>query len=106
MRRAWIAGDVILFTAAIATARGPFESLVAGYALLIVASSMWYKPALVAVTTVSTVAAYLCLLVLRGSQQTPPLHPYLVVGILLVTGGITISLVRRIRQLLMVRSRL
>lgn len=106
MRRAWIAGDVILFTAAIATARGPFESLVAGYALLIVASSMWYKPTLVAVTTASTVASYLYLLVSRGSPETPPLHPYLVVGILLVTGGVTISLVRRIRQLLLVRSRL
>lgn len=105
IRRTWIATDAALFTVAVANARGPFESLVAGYALLIVASSMWYKPRLVAVTTVSTVISYCILLSVRGSAETPSHYPYLVIGILIVTGGIVISLVRRIRQLLTIRSR-
>lgn len=105
IRRTWIATDAALFTVAVANARGPFESLVAGYALLIVASSMWYKPRLVAVTTVSTVLSYCILLNVRGSAETPSHYPYLVTGILIVTGGIVISLVRRIRQLLTIRSR-
>ena len=105
IRRTWIATDAALFTVAVANARGPFESLVAGYALLIVASSMWYKPRLVAVTTVSTVISYCILLNFRGSAETPSHYPYLVIGILIVTGGIVISLVRRIRQLLTIRSR-
>lgn len=105
-RRCWIATDAALFTVAVANAKGPFESLVAGYALLIVASSMWYKPRLVAVTTAATIVSYCFLVSSRGHPETPPHHPFLVMGILLVTGGIVISLVRRILQLLTVRSRL
>ncbi len=105
-RRTWIACDAALFTAAVANAQGPIESLVTGYALLIVASSMWYRPKLVAVTTGASVVSYSVLLAYRGAADTPPHYPYLVVGLLLVIGGIVTSLVRRIRQLLAVRSRL
>lgn len=105
VRRTWIATDAALFTVAVANARGPFESLIVGYALLIVASSMWYKPRLVAVTTAATVISYCILLTFRGSEETPAHYPYLVTGVLVVTGGIVISLVRRIRQLLTMRSR-
>lgn len=106
MRRSWIAFDAAMFTIAVANGRGPFESLVAGYALMIVASSMWYKPRLVAVTTAATVLSYCVLLSVKGSEQTPTHYPFLVVGILIVTGGIVISLVNRILKLLSIRSRL
>ncbi len=105
-RRTWIACDAALFTAALVNAQGPIESLVTGYALLIIASSMWYRPKLVIVTTVASVISYTVLLAYRGAADTPPHYPYLVVGLLLVIGGIVTSLVRRIRQLLEVRSRL
>lgn len=105
IRRTWIATDAALFTVAVANANGPFESLISGYALLIVASSMWYKPRLVAVTTLSTVISYIVLLNYRGSPATPAHYPFLVIAILIVTGGIVISLVRRILQLLSMRSR-
>ncbi|WP_417847264.1 serine/threonine protein kinase [Thalassoglobus sp.] len=106
IRRTWIAADAALFTAAVANAEGPVESLVTGYALLIVTSSMWYKPRLVAVTTISSVISYLFLVAYRGDPETPGHFPYLVIGILLVIGGIVISLVRRILKLVTIRSRL
>ncbi|MEW4490596.1 serine/threonine-protein kinase [Thalassoglobus sp. JC818] len=106
VRRCWVASDAILFTAAVYYAARPVESLVAGYALLIVASAMWYKPRLVAVTTVTSVISYFFLHSMRGDPETPGHYPYLVAGILIVTGGIVISLVRRILQLLSFRSRL
>lgn len=106
MRRTWIATDVVLFTVAVALPDSPFESLLPGYALLIIASSLWYKPRLVAVTTIACILSYCFLLKLEGSPDTPEHYPFLVVVILLVTGGIVISLVRRIRQLLMIRNRL
>ncbi|TWT47019.1 Serine/threonine-protein kinase PrkC [Thalassoglobus neptunius] len=105
VRRCWVASDAILFTAAVYYAARPIESLVAGYALLIVASAMWYKPRLVAVTTVTSVISYFFLHSMRGDPETPGHYPYLVAGILIVTGGIVISLVRRILQLLSFRSR-
>ncbi|WP_197442234.1 serine/threonine protein kinase [Thalassoglobus polymorphus] len=106
IRRTWIAADAALFTAAVANAEGPVESLVTGYALLIVTSSMWYKPRLVAVTTIASVISYLFLVAYRGDPETPGHFPYLVIGILLVIGGIVISLVRRILKLVTIRSRL
>lgn len=105
VRRCWVATDAALFTAAVFYAAQPIESLIVGYALLIVASSMWYKPRLVIVTTCASIVSYLILNFYRGYAQTPAHYPYLVVGILGVLGGIVTSLVRRILQLLSARTR-
>ena len=105
VRRSWVATDAALFTASVTYAEGPIESLIVGYALLIVASSMWYKPRLVAVTTGASILSYLTLNWFRGDPDTPSHYPYLVVGILGVLGAIVTSLVRRILQLLSARTR-
>lgn len=100
VREVWLAMDAVLFTAALAYAESPMESLVVGYGLLIVASSLWYQPRLVWGMTGTVVAAYWGLFLLRGAEETPDHYPFIVSGILLVVGWVVGSLVRKIRLLL------
>jgi len=104
VRFVWIAMDAALFTAAVVYAEGPVESLLVGYSLLIVASSMWFQPELVWVMTATSAVAYCVLLNIRGAEGTPIHYPYIVIGILIVVGGIVAALVRRVRMLLQVRA--
>jgi eukaryotic-like serine/threonine-protein kinase len=104
VREAWIALDALLFTIALGYAESPVETLVVGYGLLIVASSLWYQPRLVWGVTGMAVFSYLGLLWWRGAEETPGHYPYIVIGILLVVGVIVASLVRKIRLLLHLQS--
>jgi serine/threonine-protein kinase len=98
VRVLWVATDAVLFTLAAGWAEGPIESLAVGYALLIAASGLWYRPSLVILMTASSVISYGALLLVRGAAQ-PGHYPFIVAGILAVIGGVVTALVRRIRQL-------
>ena len=100
VRLIWVAVDVSLFTAAVIYAEGPVELLVVGYALLIVASSMWFQPELVGLMTCGSVIAYIVLISIRGAEGIPVHYHLIVMGILTVVGVITGTLVSRIRFLL------
>lgn len=96
----WVGVDGILFTAAVAFAEGPIESLVVGYALLIAASGLWYQTSLVWLMTVVSIVSYLLLTSTQGGSRAPLHYPFIVTGILGVIGGCVAALVRRIRKLL------
>ncbi|MCA8998298.1 MAG: serine/threonine protein kinase [Planctomycetaceae bacterium] len=100
VRYVWVAMDAVLFTVALNFAQPPIESLLLGYPMLIAACSLWYEPTVVLVMTIASVVSYLTLFTLRGDSQTPVHYPFIVTGMLLVVGGITFGLIRRIRKLL------
>ena len=105
VRFIWVALDAVLFTVAMTFAERPLESLMVGYALLIVASALWFRPYLVWLMTAASVLAYGLLFKLRGAEMTPLHYPYIVAGILIVIGAIMALLIREMQVLWNMRAR-
>lgn len=93
VRIAWVAADVVCFTAALVWAEAPRESLVIGYALMIVTSALWWRPWLIWTVTGANIAAYVWLIATYGSSDTPPHYPFIVTVVLLVMGIVMAGLI-------------
>lgn len=97
---AWAAVDVASFTALVSLAAGPHDVLVAGYPLLIVASGLWFRVRLVSGMTAACVAACMWLwLSGRLNPELPKHYLWILLSILLITGGAVAFQVYRIRTL-------
>lgn len=93
VRLVWIGVDALCVTAALAVAEGPLESLVVGYALLIVASALWFQPGLIWMTTAASIVAYFWLIAEHGSPATPMHYPFIVAGVLIVIGAVMAGII-------------
>lgn len=96
---AWAAVDAGLYTIAMMLAAVPRDLLIVGYPLLIVASGFWMRVRLVWFMTAICLLGYIAFL-WRASDLTWPAHyPYLIGGILLLTGVFVGYQVQRLRTL-------
>jgi serine/threonine-protein kinase len=103
-RCAWSVTDVLLLTLLLhlLEARACGSPLMACYALLIVGSGLWFRPAVVWLTTGAAVLGYGLLLlgdVLGGELLSSPHHAIIVAIALAVTGFVVAYQVQRVRAL-------
>lgn len=91
--------DVILLTMALGISTGPISTLLVIYPLLITASGLWFRVALVWVTTATTAMGLLVLVWLKPELGIPLHYPLLVLTVLAAVGAATAYQVKRVRAL-------
>jgi hypothetical protein len=104
VRYAWGGADVLLLTAVLAIDEALASPLVALYPALIVASGLWFRVPLVAVTTAASVIGYVCLLAddcwRTGRTEVPQPHWHLMfLAALVLVGFVVAYQVHRVRAL-------
>ncbi|MFV0443454.1 MAG: serine/threonine-protein kinase [Planctomycetaceae bacterium] len=95
----WATVDAICYTLAVLAASNPRELLIVGYPLLIVASGLWMRVRLVGLMTAVCIGAFLYIRWHVQDVAWPPHYPYLVVGIIGLTGAFVAYQVYRLRLL-------
>ncbi len=87
-RYAWATVDVALLSAMLAFNGQPMGPTIC-YALVVVASGLWFRRGLVAYTTALSLLAYATLVWDRPDNYSPPTYPYIVSAVLALIGYIT-----------------
>jgi serine/threonine-protein kinase len=102
VRHVWLGTDALLLTTAIGLAGAVNSPLLVTYALLIVASGLWFRVGLVWFTTGMAIAGYLVLmsnLVLHGGAVDAPHHHVIFLVGLVALGLMVAYQVKRVRAL-------
>jgi serine/threonine-protein kinase len=87
-RYAWATIDVALLTVLLGFNGKPMGPTIS-YALVVVASGLWFRRGLVAYTTVLSLLVYAVLVWDMADKDSPPTYPYIVAAVLALIGYIT-----------------
>ena len=97
-RYAWPLVDLVFLTGVLSMLENPHGSLVATYPLVIVFCGLLFRVRLIAIATGGAIIAYLWLLALRASPD-PPHYQVMMVLLIVLTGIVVGTHVRRLRLL-------
>ena len=98
-RYAWAGIDVAMFTAVLYLSDPPLGPLLVGYPLLIVGSGLFFRPRLVAFTTMFCLLSYAGLSVLRPDQADPYDYQITLAVMLTILGCVAVFQVNRARAM-------